>query len=258
MITIAGGIILAILILAFAGPIIGLIAGLGYLFFIGAIIFGIGIVIYLNADFLVPIILFGSIIFIFFAIFKSIGKKVDDKFSKEISNSNYTDAYVKVYLKYRFLRFSNQSKIDYYKNLEKEKKKINKRIEEENQKQLEYANKRKIREQEAEYKKRIKQFSKLTNDLKKLENKINTNNAFNFTYSEVSANIALTNDTKPSKRAHSLEFGYDKKTNIDGYQFSVVGSGNDFKGKYSGTKKEVLNWTVEELGKILAELEAIK
>ena len=44
--------------------------------------------------------------------------------------------YVKVYLKYCFLRFFNQSKIDYYKNLEIEKKKIDKRIEEENQKQL--------------------------------------------------------------------------------------------------------------------------
>jgi hypothetical protein len=248
IITIAAGIVLAFILIALAGPIIALFSSLAFLLIIGGIFFGIIFIISYNIEFLMPFIFLAILAMIIIAIARALSK----------IDTRYTDVHVKVFFLYRFLRFTNQSKINYFKNLEIEKNIADKRIEQENQKELEYEKKRKLREQEAKYQKRVKQFSKITNNLKKLENKINTDNTFNFSYSEVSANIVLTHDIKPSKRAHSLIFGYDKKTNIDGYQFSVIGKGADFNGRYSGTKKEVLNWAIQELGKILAELEIIK
>lgn len=240
MLTIAGGIILAVIILAFFSPILNLIAAIGG-FLIGAAIVLVLVMLIIGminselaGEIFVPLLMITFVVsFIFWVI------KNENKF-------DYADAHVYCFFKFKFLRFSKQSKINYYKNLELEKSKIDKRKEEQEINAIREQEAQELLEQKSNYNKRIKHFKKLFDELKELEQNINSE-IFTFSYKEVSAKIKTK--TPLEGRASSIEF-----SNQNGL-YSVTATGINFKFEKKGNKKDIMNWTIEEIGKILAKYE---
>ncbi len=240
MLTIAGGIILAVIILAFFNPILNLIAAIGG-FLIGAAIVLVLVMLIIGminselaGEIFVPLLIITFVVsFILWVI-------------KNENKLDYAGAHVYCFFKFKFLRFSKQSKINYYKNLELEKSKIDKRKEEQEINAIHEQEAHKLLEQKSNYNKSIKHFKKLIDELKELEQNINSE-IFTFSYNEVSAKIKTK---KPFEgRASSIEFSYQDEL------YSVIATGRNFKFEKTGNKKNIMNWTIEEIGKILAKYE---
>ena len=236
MFTIAAGIILAFIIITFFGVILDIIVSLGFLIIIGAIIIG-GIALILSyPDLFLPIIAIGGLLLVISFLAKSLSN-----FHNRIEN-----AYLLIYFRYRFLRFTSQSKINYYKNLEIAKRqreqKLAKKV------QLE----KKIEEQK-KYDRQVKRFAKLIYDLKKIEKKINKEKKFLFRYEDLNAMIYVNKDF--DDRSLKFDYGYEKKTFLNEPRFTLEGNGDGYSIKENGTRKEIINKTIEEIGKILAKSE---
>ena len=220
MLTIAGGIILAVIILAFFGPILSLIAAIGG-FLIGAAIVLVLVMLVIGminselaGEIFVPLLIITFVVsFIFWVI-------------KNENKLDYAGAHVYCFFKFKFLRFSKQSKINYYKNLELEKSKIDKRKEEQEINAIREQEAQELLEQKSNYNKRIKHFKKLFDELKELN--INSE-IFTFSYKEVSAKIRTK--TPLEGRASSIEF-----SNQNGL-YSVTATGSNFKFEKKEIKK---------------------
>jgi len=240
MLTIAGGIILAVIILAFINPILSLITAIGG-FLIGAVIFLVLIMLVIGminselaGEIFVPLLTITFVVsFIFWVI-------------KNENKLDYVGAHIYCFFKFKFFRFSKQSKINYYKNLELEKSKIDKRKEEQEINAIQEQEAQELLEEKSNYNKRIKHFKKLLNELKELEKNINSE-IFTFSYKEVSAKIKTK--TPFDGRASSIEFSNQNEL------YSITATGSNFQFEKTGNKKDIMNWTIQEIGKILANLE---
>jgi len=239
LLVIAGGIILAVLFLALIGPIITLVVSI-FWFLFGVIVIIIIFVFITNNLITVPPELIT--LFIIGALIIAFTKWL----VKNQSKMDYAGSYIYCYYKYKFLRFSKQSKINYFKNLELEKIKIDINKKEEGIKLIAEQEKQRLLEEKSNYNKKIKHFNILLVDLKELEKNINPE-IFIFSYKEVSAQIK----TKTSLEERASSFVFSNHYAL----YSVMATGSNFNNEKIGDKKEILNWTIEEIGKILANFE---
>ena len=244
MLTIAGGIIIAFIVIVFFGAIVSIVASLGFLILIGALIVGGIFLISTYPDLFLPFIVIAVLIYAINLIVKSLSKVPND----------YADAYVLTYFKYRFLRFTSQSKINYYKNLEIAKNKIENKKKEKAEKLAKKVRLEKQIEEQKKHDRQVKRFSKLINDLKKLEKKINTEKNFSFRYDDLYAMITVNKDF--DDRSLKFEYGYEKKTFMSEPSFTLEGHGDSFSINEIGTRKEIIDRTIKEIGKILARSES--
>ena len=141
---------------------------------------------------------------------------------------------------------STNDRIDYYKNLELEKNKTDRKREDIEISLIQHQEAQELLKKKSDYNKKIKHFNKLLVDLKELELNINLE-IFTFSYKEVSAEIETKSPLEG--RASSIKFTNQNDSYI------IIATGNNFNVEKKGNKKEIINWTTEEIGKILANFE---
>lgn len=202
MLTIALGIILALVILMCLPLIFGLGAAILYIgFFIGLAVGFVYLIAYIiGSDTLGPlagiaIIAVIALIIISYVYFALKGFIVN--FS-EIKNKSL------IFFKYKFLRFSAVSNAVYAQKIEVENKRI-RDLKESRKKNKEDLKRKKNREFS------LKRFKKLVTKLKEFENKTNNKNTFKYTYDELK--IEVVSNIKNTNFLENAHFGFNYEIN---------------------------------------------